>query len=326
MFGSRLPDVQATVFSLFAVIGSWAGLSLGQAAADESLPQGWAAYGEGTTGGRGGRLIQVSDANQLITALAGDHSKIIQVIEPIELSQAVRVTSNTTLVGVGKTAKIKGGGLHLRKVHNVILRNLEINEAPDAIGIEESHHVWVDHCDLSQCQDGLLDIKRGSDFITVSWNHFHHHHKTCLLGHSDKDAIREMDRGHLRVTYHHNFFDGTQTRHPRVRFADGVEVVNNYYYKNEYGVASLMDAGVIVEGNVFEQVQQPTVVVYGDSPDPGRLVAQGNLVIQSGEVETRGVVERNRQHPAVEADPVDRIRELVKLHAGVHRDESPKKP
>ena len=118
--------------------------------------------------------------------------------------------------------------------------------------------------------------------ITVSWNHFHDHHKTCLLGHSDKDDVRQIDTGHLRVTYHHNFFDGTKTRHPRVRYAEPVHVFNNYFKNNEYGVAALMDSGVLVEGNVFENVEHPTHTQYGDSPGPGRLVERDNLYIKSG--------------------------------------------
>jgi pectate lyase len=227
------------------------------------------------------------------------------------------VPSNTSLIGVGKNAAIRGGGLQLRKVHNIIVCNLAISEAGDAIDVDESHHVWIDHCDLSRCRDGLLDIKRGSDFITVSWNHFHDHGKTCLLGHSDKDSIRDLDRGHLRVTYHHNYFDGTRTRHPRVRFAEGVHVFNNYFRGNEYGVASVMDAGVIVEGNVFEHVERPTLTAYGDSPDPGRLIERHNLFIRSGPPETRGIVDASVLGYAYIPDPADGIAARVQSQAGL---------
>jgi len=94
--------------------------------------------------------------------------------------------------------------------------------------------------------------------VTVSWCRFHDHHKTCLVGHSDKPSVLAEDQGKLRVTFHHNFFDGSQTRHPRVRIAETVHVFNNYYRANEYGVASTDDAGVLVEGNYFEQVKVPT--------------------------------------------------------------------
>ena len=220
---------------------------------------------------------------------------IIRVSGTIHLTSPVRVKSNKTILGVGRDATIQGGGISLTKVSNIIIRNLTITGATDAVNIEgAAHHVWVDHCDLSKCTDGLLDIKRGSDLVTVSWNHFHDHHKTCLLGHSDKDDVRRIDTGHLRVTYHHNFFDGTQTRHPRVRYAEPVHVFNNYFKNNEYGVAALMDSGVLVEGNVFENVEHPTHTQYGDSPGPGRLVERGNLYIKSGAPEVRGTVAEPR--------------------------------
>ena len=122
---------------------------------------------------------------------------------------------------------------------------------------------------MSDCHDGLIDIKAGSDLITISWNHFHDHHKSFLLSHSDNPQVLAVDKGKLRVTYHHNFFDGTQTRHPRVRVAEPVHAFNNYYLNSQYGVAATADAGVIVEGNYFEGVQNPTLVQYGSSAQAG---------------------------------------------------------
>ena len=97
-------------------------------------------------------------------------------------------------------------------------------------------NVWVDHNSFTNGYDGAVDIKRGSDFVTVSWNRIFGHDKSMLLGHTDDNASQDV--GHLRVTYHHNWFDGSGTRHPRVRFGNPVHVYNNYYFNNEYGVAS----------------------------------------------------------------------------------------
>ncbi|NIT59346.1 MAG: pectate lyase, partial [Aliifodinibius sp.] len=129
---------------------------------------------------------------------------------------------------------------------NIIIRNLLFrNSVDDAINVQESaHHIWIDHCDLTNAYDGLIDIKRGSEYITVSWNKFYNHQKTCLLGHSDNNAAQ--DSTHLLVTYHHNWFNGTNSRHPRVRFSGLTHVYNNYYYFNSYGIASTMNAEVLV--------------------------------------------------------------------------------
>jgi len=282
-------------WSLVGVLGLLMMAASAGAGSGEDGPVGWAAVEGGTTGGQGGATVTVSDPAELVAQAQSKPPLIIRVTGTIHLSDPLRPRSNKTIIGVGPDATIIGGGLFLTKVSNIIIRNLTITGAPDAINIESGvHHVWVDHCDLSKCDDGLLDIKRGSDLVTVSWNRFHDHHKTCLLGHSDKDDIRQIDQGHLRVTYHHNFFDGTKTRHPRVRFAEPVHVFNNYFKNNEYGVAALMDSGVLVEGNVFENVEHPTHTHYGDSPDPGRLVERDNLYINSGKPEVRGTVAEPR--------------------------------
>jgi pectate lyase len=249
----------------------------------DEQPIGWASVEAGATGGKGGQTFRVSDAKSLTKAACGDEPAIIVITGPIALEEKVRVGSNKTILG-GEKAELTGGSLHLTKVHNVIIRNLSIHDSPDdAINVEGgSHHVWIDHCDLSKCYDGLVDIKHGSDLATVSWCRFHDHHKTCLLGHSDKPSALDEDRGKLRVTYHHNFFDGSQTRHPRVRMAETVHVFNNYYRDNAYGVASTNNAGVLVEGNYFERCKSPTLLAYGNSKDPGRLVERKNAFVDSG--------------------------------------------
>lgn len=284
---------------------------------DGDGPIGWASAEGGTTGGAGGPTVTAADEAALVRHAKAEGPLVIRISGTIRLSEPVRVGSDKTILGAGADARLVGGGLRVAKAKNVVIRNLSISEAPDAIDIESSRHVWVDHCDLSRCKDGLLDVKRGSDLVTVSWNHFHDHHKTCLLGHSDKEDIRRLDTGRLRVTYHHNFFDGTATRHPRVRFAEPVHVFNNYFRGNEYGVASLMDAGTLVEGNYFEDVERPTLTEYGDSPDPGRLAERDNLYKSSGAPQSRGTVAEPRDAYSYTLDAAEDVPAAVRNGAGV---------
>jgi pectate lyase len=292
----------------------WAAESLGQY---EGKPIGWASVDGSTVGGTGGRVVRVGDEATLVEQLKGNQPATIIITGPIALTAKVRIGSNKTILGDDDKAVLTGFGLHLSKVSNVIIRNLAIHDsADDAINIEgKSHHIWVDHCDLSSCHDGLLDIKHGSDLVTVSWCRFHDHHKTCLLGHSDKASALAEDKGKLRVTYHHNFFDGSQTRHPRVRVAETVHIFNNYYRGNEYGAASTDDAGLLVEGNYFENVKAPTYTKYGDSKEPGRLVERYNVFVQSGKPEVAGKV------PEVpykyKLDKAENLAEIVRYGAGV---------
>jgi pectate lyase len=178
-----------------------------------------------------------------------------------------------------------------------------------------SHHVWIDHNDFSNGFDGLVDIKRGSDFVTVSWNHFHHHAKTCLLGHDDNNGPQDI--GRLRVTYHHNWFDNTSQRNPRVRFAEPVHVFNNYFIHNsDYGVASAENAGIVVEGNYFENVEEPTVTSKFGT---GRLVARNNIFAgeEAGQPETNGTVIEPGTYYSYTVDNPANVPAIIQNGAGV---------
>ncbi len=174
----------------------------------------------------------------------------------------------------------------------MIVRNLLFTNAEDdAVNVgQESHHIWIDHNTFRGAVDGSVDIVRGSDFVTVSWNHFDHSDKSMLISHSDGAA--GTDVGHLRVSIHHNWFDNSVQRHPRVRFGEPVHVYNNYFLNNtSYGAASTENAGLVVEGNYFENVPHPLFSAsgYADS-GPGRAVARNNTLVNSGALEVSGTV------------------------------------
>jgi pectate lyase len=276
-FAGGLVLTMATAFTV---------VSAGQASAAGS-PTG---FGAGTTGGGSAAPVTVTTASALASAAKSTAPAVIRVSGMITVSGMQKVTSNKTVIGVGSGSGITGGGLTLSGATNVIIQNLNFKDSSDdAINVEQSStKIWIDHNTLSHAHDGLLDIKRGSDFVTVSWNKFFNHDKTMLLGHSDDNG--SQDRGHLRVTYHHNWFDGTTQRHPRVRFGDPVHVYNNYYAGvTSYGVASTMEAGVLVEGNYFENVKDPFHRGEAASP-PGALVARNNYLVNSGSGQQGGTV------------------------------------
>ncbi|NUP87251.1 MAG: pectate lyase, partial [Burkholderiaceae bacterium] len=191
----------------------------------------------------------------------------------------LRVPSNTTIVGEGAQAALVNGGLMLDGVDNVIVRNLHLsdaydhfpawdpddgrqgawNSAYDTLMLRSATHVWIDHCTLDdgerpdaaepirlgqpvQRHDGLLDIVRQSNWVTVSWNHFRHHDKTMLIGNSDAQAA---DAGRLKVSLHHNWFEGVRERTPRVRYGQ-VHIYNNLFEAlpdNRYGYAYSIGIG-----------------------------------------------------------------------------------
>jgi pectate lyase len=286
MSPSRRTVLAVATTGVLAVAGTLAATQL-PAVAAESSPVGFASLNGGTSGGSSSTTVTVTSASALKSALSSGTSQTVRVSGLISISGMYSVASNKTIIGVGSGSGITGGGLNLSGVRNVIIRNLVFrNAGDDSINVQSgATNVWIDHNDLANAYDGLIDIKRGSDFVTVSWNHLHDHDKSMLLGHSDDNGSQDI--GHLRVTYVHNWFDGTNQRHPRVRFANPVHVLNNYYSNiGSYGVASTENAGVFVERNYFENVDNPTVTQTGDSAE-GNLKVLNNYKVNSGTEEVR---------------------------------------
>jgi pectate lyase len=277
---------------------------------------GWGTQNGGTTGGGSAATTTVTSASALTTALASTAAANIRVSGTISCSGMLRVRSNKTIIG-NSGAAIVGCGFNINGDRNVIIRNLSFrNWNDDAINVQESAtNIWVDHNSFSNGYDGAVDIKRGSDFITVSWNRVFNHDKSMLLGHSDSNASQDV--GHLRVTYHHNWFDASTQRHPRVRFGNPVHVYNNYYNNNSgYGVASTEGAGVLVEANSFENVSDPFHLGEASS-GPGTLVARNNLLVNSGSGQTGGSVASIPY--SYTADAPANVKSIVTANAGAGR-------
>jgi pectate lyase len=266
--------------------------------------EGWATVNGATTGGCGGPTITVTSLAQLTTEANRTTPEIILVNGLFTGSGEVTVRANKSIIGVGASSGLVGIGLSIEHMHpaNVIVQNMNISKVTassgdgDAVHIQDADHVWVDHNSLSSdldnghdFYDGLTDITHASDFITVSWNHNFNHFKDSLLGHSDGNASE--DTGHLRITYHHNWYDNSKERHPRVRFGDPVHVYDNYVLNADYGIASTENGGVLAQDNVFENVTQACFSASGFADSgPGRLVSVNNQLINSGVCEANGTV------------------------------------
>jgi pectate lyase len=299
--------------------------ALGTSAAAANTVDGFASVAalglSGTTGGVGGATVTVDTTDELLTAIDTVGPLIIQVSGTIAITSKQGVRPNKTIVGLGSSAVISGGGFDFYRSSNVIVRNLTFADAEDdAVNVgQQSHHIWIDHNTFVRPVDGSVDIVRGADYVTVSWNHFAGTDKSMLIGHSDGAA--STDVGHLRVSIHHNWFDGSRQRHPRVRFGEPVHVYNNYFDGNElYGVAATMNAGVLVEGNNFAGVAHPCFSTggYADS-GPGRLVQRANVFSASGPCEAGGAVTEPRTYYSYTLDPAASVPSLVQAGAGAGR-------
>src|SRR5262245_7804024 len=285
----------------------------------------------GTTGGQGGQTVTVSSAGEFLDFISRPEPFIIRVNGMITVPAAMHnVASNKTILGLGGNSGITGGGLNIgsgidddvttpppNAVRNIIIRNMIFTNSPDdGINIQMfAHHIWIDHCDISNAVDGGLDIKRGADCITVSCNHFHDHAKNILVGPYDSNEPQYI--GRLRVTYHHNWVNGSTQRNPRVRFGEPMHVFNNYYLNiTGYGVASQMNAGVMVEANYFDNVEKPTRNDVGGTA--GRIVARLNINVNTEDpIVTAGAVIEPNTFYSYTLDPAASVPSLVVQLSGV---------
>ncbi|KAI6362071.1 hypothetical protein MCOR25_006306 [Pyricularia grisea] len=234
-----------------------------------------------TTGGASGPTVTVTTAAALQSAVAGTEPRVVVVQGRIELPSRLKVGSNKSVVGhADASAHITGAGLDVYNGDNVVLQNLKISFIldNDSITIRNSTRVWVDHNEFESDldggpdkYDGQIDIIRASDWITVSWNYLHDHWKSSLVG--NDATFRDLDSGHLHVTYHHNHWRNSGTRGPAGRFGHQ-HVYNNLYEDYRYqAIHSRSDNQVLVEGNVFrgdltgEALSTYGLVIPMDSPN-----------------------------------------------------------
>ncbi|KAJ4363257.1 hypothetical protein N0V95_001160 [Ascochyta clinopodiicola] len=231
---------------------------------------GYATQNGGTKGGAGGPTTTVSTLPQLSAAASASGARVIVVQGAISGAAKVSVTSDKTIVGKAGSS-LTGIGLTILGQKNVIVRNLKISKVlaayGDAITINLSTNVWVDHCDLSgdekvgkDTYDGLVDLSHAADFVTISHTYLHNHSKGTLVGHSDSNAAE--DTGHLRVTYANNHFYKVASRGPLLRFGTA-HIFNNYYNEQDTGINTRMGAQALVQSTVFENSGKK--MVYSES-------------------------------------------------------------
>lgn len=211
----------------------------------------------------------------------------------------IKNKSNVTIEGVNGSAA--NFGLAIKAAaSNIIIRNMTIGLLPgkiDAIGIEGQSggypsNIWIDHNTLfsstKECAgagdlefDGLIDSKAGAHHITYSYNYIHDHQKVGLIGSSDSDA---SDR---YITFHHNVYSNVVSRLPLQR-AGYTHLYNNLYSNVLTSGANIRMGGYsLIEGNYFENAQNP--VTSRDSPSIGYWELRNNNVKSPADFATYGI-------------------------------------
>ena len=240
---------------------------------------------------------------------------------------------NMTFEGVGDDATVYGFGFLLRDAISVEFRNFAIMRClDDAMSLDtDNSHVWIHNMDLfygkkggaaDQAKgDGTVDIKTDSKYITVAYNRFWDNGKASMCG-------MKSETGPNYITYHHNWFDHSDSRMARVRTMS-VHMYNNYYQHNDvYGIGATMGSSVFMESNYFDATKRPIMSsqqgtdAKGDgtfSGEAGGLIkAYGNVFANKPEnFSYITYAENNTSFDAYEvSDPSQQVPSSVKTLVG----------
>ena len=224
-----------------------------------------------------GKLETVTGLQSIIDAYSKGKDKTpiaFRIIGKVNLSDLDHISSsaeglqvkgammNMTFEGVGDDATVYGFGFLLREAESVEFRNFAIMRClDDAMSLDiKNDHVWIHNMDLfygkkgsaaDQAKgDGTVDIKGDSKYVTVAYNRFWDNGKASMCG-------MKSETGENWITYHHNWFDHSDSRMARVRTMS-VHMYNNYYQHNDvYGIGATSGSSVFMESNYFDATKRP---------------------------------------------------------------------
>lgn len=224
-----------------------------------------------------GKLETITGLQSIIDAYSKGKDKTpiaFRIIGKVNLSDLDHISSsaeglqikgammNMTFEGVGDDATVYGFGFLLREAESVEFRNFAIMRClDDAMSLDtKNYHVWIHNMDLfygkkggaaDQAKgDGTVDIKGDSKYVTVAYNRFWDNGKASMCG-------MKSETGPNYITYHHNWFDHSDSRMARVRTMS-VHMYNNYYQHNDvYGIGATSGSSIFMESNYFDAVKRP---------------------------------------------------------------------
>ena len=280
----------------------------------------------GTYGGRDGQIVTVrtlADLEKYATAAEPYVIVVAATINMDPVGKEIKVQSNKTIVGSGTSGHIVGGGFFLGTgVHNVIIRNLTIRDAYqgvwndkehdfDGIQMDGAHHVWIDHNDLRHMADGLIDVRKDSTYVTVSWNRMSQDNKAFGIGWTD-NVVTD-------ITIHHNWIRETEQRNPSTDNAAHAHLYNNFLedvagtdITSSYGNYSRGATKMVLENSYFQGINNPVI-----KDSTATVVQKGNTFVgTSGRNESGGTAFDPKSYYAYTLDATANVPSLLKSGAG----------
>ncbi len=217
-----------------------------------------------------------------------------------------KVKCGLTIQGIGADTTFNGFGIRIKgssdvEIANIGLMNCDSSEG-DAVGLQQDNdHVWVHNCDFfygdagsdaDQAKgDGALDTKK-SQYVTHSYNHFWDCGKTHLSGNGDTTLNY--------LSYHHNWYDHSDSRHPLVRVSSAVHCYNNLYDGvAKYGMIARLGSSIFAESNYFKDTNNPILI-----SQQGTDIADGDPIASDagGMIKSYGNMYENTEAPVTHAD------------------------
>lgn len=303
-----------------AAVPAWATATADGFASVDSLGQ------NGTYGGRGGQIVTVKTLADLEKYATAAEPYVIVVAGTIDMSpvgKEIKVRSDKTIVGSGTSGQIVGGGFFLGTgVHNVIIRNLTIRDSYqgvwndkdhdfDAIQMDGAHHVWIDHNDLRHMADGLIDVRKDSTNVTVSWNKLGNNNKTFGIGWTENVKTD--------ITIHHNWIRETEQRNPSTDNAAHAHLYNNFLedtpgtdITSSYGNYARGGTRMVLENSYFQGFKNPVI-----KDATATIVQRGNVFSgTSGRNESGGTAFDPKAYYGYTLDKAADVPALLKSGAG----------
>ena len=252
---------------------------------DANKPIGWCTLGDGITGNETNTVYHVTTYEEMKNAFKKIDGEIknrtiyfdADIFVPTKFF--VGGAKNLTLYGkpgtklynnIHSSVQDESGIFYFKECENLIIRNIVMecagafdNSSADNMQLVTCKNVWVDHCDFLDGVDGCLDIKTGTDNVSITWCRFRYlkspwprpetkpknsddHRFPLLIGSGDDNT---EDIGHLNTTIAYCWFDeGCMERTPRVRKGK-IHVVNCDY--TNVGAHYLVGPGYLA--NIYEE-------------------------------------------------------------------------
>ncbi|MET7735778.1 pectinesterase family protein [Streptomyces sp. NPDC005402] len=315
-----LPGAQPKASAATTAAPAWATATADGFASVNALGQ------NGTYGGRDGQIVTVKTLADLEKYATASEPYVIVVAATITMDpvgKEIKVQSNKTIVGSGTSGQIVGGGFFLGAgVHNVIIRNLTIRDAYqgvwndkehdfDAIQMDGAHHVWIDHNDLRHMADGLIDVRKDSTYVTVSWNKLSQDNKAFGIGWTE-NVVTD-------ITIHHNWIRETEQRNPSTDNAAHAHLYNNFLedvagtdINSSYGNYSRGATKMVLENSYFQGFKNPVI-----KDSTASIVQKGNTFVgTSGRNESGGTAFDPKTFYAYTLDKAADVPALLKSGAG----------